>query len=81
VHIILILDATLGPNMTFLDLLSLEISFGEKTVTHADTHTAYHTICEPQCNSKGCVIGYVIVIQNVNKEHRCAAGTANKRPK
>jgi len=32
-HIILVLDATFVPNLTFLGLLSPEISFGEKTVT------------------------------------------------
>jgi len=33
-HIILILDATFVPNLTFLGPLSPEISFGEKIVTH-----------------------------------------------
>jgi len=37
VHIILILDATFVPNLTFLGFLSPEILFGEKTDTHADT--------------------------------------------
>jgi len=34
VHIILILDATFVPNLTFSGLLSPEISLGEKLVTH-----------------------------------------------
>jgi len=37
--IILVLDATFVPNLTFLDFLSLGISFEEKTVTHIDTQT------------------------------------------
>jgi len=32
--IILVLGATFVPNLTFLDFLNPEISFGEKTVTH-----------------------------------------------
>jgi len=36
-HIILVLDATFLPNFTFLGLLSPEIPFGEKAVTHTDT--------------------------------------------
>jgi len=43
VHIILILDATFVPNLKFLGLLSAEISLGEKTVTHPDTHTPRQT--------------------------------------
>jgi len=34
-HIILVLNATFAPNLTFLGLLSPEISVGEKTVTHS----------------------------------------------
>jgi len=37
VCIILVLDATFVPNLTFLGLLSPDMSFGEKTVTHTDT--------------------------------------------
>jgi len=43
VHIICIIDATFVPNLAFLGLLSPDISFGEKTVTHPDTHTPTHT--------------------------------------
>jgi len=48
--IILILDATFVPNLTFLGLLNPEISFREKTVTPTDTKTpslfCHHV---PQC--------------------------------
>jgi len=37
VRIILTLDTTSVPNLTILGLLSPEVSFGEKTVTHPDT--------------------------------------------
>jgi len=37
VHVILVLNTTFVLNMTFLGLLSPEILFGEKTVTHTDT--------------------------------------------
>jgi len=37
VCISIILDATFVQNLTFPGLLSPEISFGEKTVTHPDT--------------------------------------------
>jgi len=46
-RIILILDATFVPNLMLSGLLSHEISFGEKTVTHPDNHPAYFAICEP----------------------------------
>jgi len=39
------LDATFVPNLTFLGLLSPEISFGEKN-SHPDTHPAYFGIRE-----------------------------------
>jgi len=42
VHISLVLDATFMPNLTFLGLLSSEILFGEKTVTHTDKHPQRH---------------------------------------
>jgi len=35
-----ILDAAFMPNLTFLGLLSREMSFGEKPVTHSDSHPA-----------------------------------------
>jgi len=38
------LDATFVPNLTFLGLLSLKISLGEKTVNH---NPAYFAICKP----------------------------------
>jgi len=40
-----VLDATFVPNLTFLGLLSPEISFGEK---QSATHPAYFAIREPQ---------------------------------
>jgi len=50
--IILVLDATFMPNLTFLGLLSPEISFGEKPVTHEDRHPAYFTIVNlSQCST------------------------------
>jgi len=42
--IILVLDATFVPNLTFLGLLSPEILFGEKTVSHpADECLGFQT--------------------------------------
>jgi len=38
VCVILVLDVTFVPNLTFLGLLSPEISFGEKTYTQTPTH-------------------------------------------
>jgi len=50
--IILVLDATYVPNLTFFGLLSPETSLGEKPVTysqtHSDTHPAYFAIHEPK---------------------------------
>jgi len=48
VSIIFVIDTTFVPNLTFLGLLSPETSYGEKTVTHPDRHTAYFAISEPQ---------------------------------
>jgi len=45
--IILVLDAFFVLNFTFLGLLSPEILFGEKSVTH----TAYSATSEPQCST------------------------------
>jgi len=51
-RIILVLEAAFLLNLTFLGLLSPEISFGEKkTVTHnPDSHPAYFAIREPRCS-------------------------------
>jgi len=55
--IILVVTATFVPNLTFLDFLSPEISFGEKnshphrhTPTDPDRHPAYFAVREPQCS-------------------------------
>jgi len=37
---------TFVPNLTLLGLLSSEILFGEKTVTHPDRHPAYFAVRE-----------------------------------
>jgi len=47
--LILVLDNTFVPNLTFLDHLSPDISFAEKTVTQSPTHPAYFAIRETQC--------------------------------
>jgi len=58
--IILVLDATFVLNLTFLSLLSPEISFREKTdavryvmlmPTHSLRHPAYFAIREAQCSA------------------------------
>jgi len=46
VHIILVLDATFVPNLTFVGLLSTEVSLGEKQpLTETVRHPAYFAMC------------------------------------
>jgi len=46
--IIFVQDATFVPNLTFLGVLSPEISFEEKTISHPPRQPAYFAIREPR---------------------------------